>query len=297
MSMGAHQVIAQSHVSEADLQAIRALAALCNAADGLELKVNLSPLPEERPSRFLVYDDGTLVGYASLDGDREPELCGMVHPDHRRRGLGRALYEAVLRECRDRAATEMLVICESASTAGRAFVGGTGAVYDFAEHHMERDAGPDTDNYSGDGRVTVERVKPDTASLIAPILAVSFEDTEASVTRRITADFADPDTTYYLGRLGDTPVGALKVYHWGTKAGIYAFGVLPAYRGQGLGRAILMQTLALLPAEGMTRFALEVETDNTPAVRLYESTGFVTLTTYGYYKLTFERPATATSTP
>jgi len=90
---------------------------------------------------------------------------------------------------------------------------------------------------------------------------------------------------YYLGRLGATPVGTLKVYRWGTKAGIYAFGVLPAYRGQGLGRAILMQTLAALPAAGMTRFALEVETDNVTAIRLYESAGFVATTTYGYYKL------------
>ena len=61
--------------------------------------------------------------------------------------------------------------------------------------------------------------------------------------------------------------------------------MLPAYRGRGLGRAALVAALARLRAAGIPRIGLEVETDNTPAFRLYEQTGFVTTTTYGYYAI------------
>jgi ribosomal protein S18 acetylase RimI-like enzyme len=58
-------------------------------------------------------------------------------------------------------------------------------------------------------------------------------------------------------------VSSLKVYPSGRDAaGIYAFGVLPAYRGQGIGQETLTEVCLQLLAEGRTRIALEAETTN-----------------------------------
>ncbi len=65
------------------------------------------------------------------------------------------------------------------------------------------------------------------------------------------------------------------------------FGVLPAYRGQGYGRAMLMDAVAMLAGEGWREMFLEVGTDNDPAVRLYRSSGFRVTSTYGFYELMY----------
>ncbi|HUS14168.1 MAG TPA: GNAT family N-acetyltransferase [Chloroflexia bacterium] len=52
---------------------------------------------------------------------------------------------------------------------------------------------------------------------------------------------------------------------------------LPGYRGQGLGRAMLLTGLRVLQAASMDTATLGTDSDNAPAIRLYESVGFRTI--------------------
>jgi ribosomal protein S18 acetylase RimI-like enzyme len=56
---------------------------------------------------------------------------------------------------------------------------------------------------------------------------------------------------------------------------IQNLGVVRGYRGQGLGRALLLKALHGFRQVGVTRVCLEVTARNTRAVRLYHQTGFV----------------------
>lgn len=51
-------------------------------------------------------------------------------------------------------------------------------------------------------------------------------------------------------------------------------GVIPAYRGLGLGRALVGRALLGFQQAGATHAFLEVTAENVPAVRLYRSMGF-----------------------
>ena len=85
------------------------------------------------------------MGYCSLDGELEVELCGMVHPDHRRRGIGRALLAKARSECVRRGARRPLLICEEQSPrAGQAFVATVGGLHQFDEHEMDLRISADT---------------------------------------------------------------------------------------------------------------------------------------------------------
>lgn len=55
---------------------------------------------------------------------------------------------------------------------------------------------------------------------------------------------------------------------------IQNIGVCRLHRGAGLGRALLLKSLAGFQAAGMQRVSLEVTAENTPAVNLYQSVGF-----------------------
>jgi RimJ/RimL family protein N-acetyltransferase len=58
--------------------------------------------------------------------------------------------------------------------------------------------------------------------------------------------------------------------------GRLGMGILPAYRGQGLGRRLLREVLSRMFDCGMLRVELEVFSSNLPAIKLYERAGFVT---------------------
>ena len=63
-------------------------------------------------------------------------------------------------------------------------------------------------------------------------------------------------------------------------------GALVAYRGQGLTRAALLESLRRMQAHGMERVCISTGVRNTPAKRLYESVGFKIVNEYYDYAKT-----------
>ncbi|MDO3436579.1 GNAT family N-acetyltransferase [Rhizobium sp. CBN3] len=57
--------------------------------------------------------------------------------------------------------------------------------------------------------------------------------------------------------------------------GNLGMGILPAYRGQGLGRKLIETTLRAAREAGFMRIELDVYEDNSRAIALYEKLGFV----------------------
>jgi GNAT superfamily N-acetyltransferase len=62
---------------------------------------------------------------------------------------------------------------------------------------------------------------------------------------------------------------------WEGKPGIYLedLFVRPAFRGHGIGKALLKQLAAIAVKEGWTRFVWQVLDWNTPAIEFYEAHG------------------------
>src|SRR6266851_6667775 len=58
--------------------------------------------------------------------------------------------------------------------------------------------------------------------------------------------------------------------------GVLGMGLLPRFRGQGLGTRLITRTLHAARAFGLTRVELTVREDNANAIALYEKVGFVT---------------------
>ena len=58
-------------------------------------------------------------------------------------------------------------------------------------------------------------------------------------------------------------------------AGHLGMGIIPPYRGQGLGRRLIEATLQAAREAGLERVELSVHADNSRAIALYEKVGFV----------------------
>ena len=283
-----YQVTGVQQLTGEQAQQARALRDLCNRQDGLDLKLGISSSfrsPISEPYAFLCVADGALVGFCTLSGDSGPELelCGMVHPAYRRRGIGRALLCSALDSSRRRLAViRVLVICEDASTSGRAFVAAAGGKHSFSENRMETATPP---TRTAPQRLDVRPADAEDAADLARIISVSFGQSDDHMAEEIARDMTLGGERYYLAWLGATPISAFKIFVDRPKAYIYAFGVLPEYRRQGYGREILEDIIPRLFAEGWTAVGLEVDADNTPAQALYRAVGFHDITVYGYYDL------------
>jgi ribosomal protein S18 acetylase RimI-like enzyme len=289
-----YEVVGVHQLTEEQAEQARALRDVCNSADGLDLKLGISAgyaAQSAEPYAFLCALDGALVGFCTLSGDDDPELelCGMVHPAYRRRGIGRALLDAALASARRRLATlRVLAICEDASAAGRAFVAAAGGKHSFSENRMETAAIPPAPASTSARNLDVREAGQAEARDLARVIATSFGQSDDHMAEDIVRDMTVEGERYFLARLSDEPhepVGAFKIFIDKPKAYIYAFGVLPEFRRHGYGREILEDILPRLFAEGWTAVGLEVDADNTPAQALYRSVGFHDVTVYGYYML------------
>lgn len=284
-----YEVVGVRQLTEEQAEQARALRELCNRTDRLDLKLGITATFTTRsaePYAFLCTVEGTLVGFCTLVGGDDPELelCGMVDPAYRRRGIGQTLLRAALESARRRLGSiRVMVICEDASSAGRAFVTAAGAKHSFSEHRMETTTPPQT--HTTRKRLAVRQVGPAHAAELARVISGSFGQTDDHLADEIVRDMTTEGERYFLARRGDAPVGAFKIFIDTPKAYIYAFGVLPEYRRQGYGREILEDIVPRLFREGWTAVGLEVDADNAPAQALYRLVGFRDVTVYGYYSL------------
>jgi ribosomal protein S18 acetylase RimI-like enzyme len=81
------------------------------------------------------------------------------------------------------------------------------------------------------------------------------------------------------------PIGKIHTTQSDDESYIAGFCMLPEYRGQGIGRAVLSQVVAQLVAEQRPNIVLEVATSNESALSLYKRQGFETSTAFDYYRL------------
>src|SRR5262245_2383644 len=83
-----------------------------------------------------------------------------------------------------------------------------------------------------------------------------------------------PEATWLLGHAGGY-CGTVQGLRERTGVGaIQNLGVVPSFRGRGLGRALLLQALHGFSRAGLGKAILEVTAQNEAAVRLYRRVGF-----------------------
>ncbi len=274
-------------LAESEIAQVLAVVEAAAAADGV------APLSEHamlalragRGGLTVTAEDAggeALVGYAHLDPASEDESAAgelVVHPAHRRRGHGRTL----LRALREEAAGPLRVWAHGDLPAAAKLAGAEGLARVRALFQMRRPAAePLPEPRIAEG-VTVRTFEPgrdEEAWLAVNGRAFAHHPEQGAWTiddlrEREAEGWFDPAGFFMAER-----DGRLAGFHW-TKvhpdgAGeVYVVGVDPDAQGLGLGRALTLVGLRHLREAGADPLMLYVDESNVPAVRLYESLGFV----------------------
>lgn len=288
--MPANGLLGREQLGADELATLRALEARCTAHDGHGVKLNWEMLgrrPLGLTNDFCWYADGALVGYAPLDAfGRDAELTVLVAPEARRHGIGGALADAAVAEARRRGVAELLLVVERASTSGSAFAAARGLRFGNAEYHLELDASiapaPATTP------ITMRTVTPDDLPALIRLMQEAFDLADEGEARQIAeTDLARAGARAYLAEIDGATVGRISALISEREVYLRAFSVLERYRGRGIGRALLLGTIARLRAAGHRHFSLDVVTDNHNALGLYTSSGFREVSVYDYYPWPF----------
>lgn len=272
--------VAWAPLVEADLPALRELALACLRADG-----GLPLLADEPMLRrsFLAGEGiggrdetGDLVAAAGVTRDRSGQrsASGLVRPSARHRGLGTELAAW----CSEHAGGTLLrVAVETTSPETESFLHRLGLVRTFAEHVMRHDL------------VEVPRIRRPEGLASLPWEEGTARLFHEAYRRSFAERPGFPDTPFgeWVRDLTDDPGfrpdrSRVVVDGEGRPAGFVTLsdcwvdqvGVVPSWRGRGLGAHLVARSLRALRKVGCEAAWLAVNVDN-PAHALYLRLGFV----------------------
>lgn len=255
----------------------------CEIADSSDLKVEVST--EERsdaPDTLLALRNGDIVGYCGVDAGADAEICGMVHPDARRAGIGTDLLVAALDLALSRGRASALVICEDAFPPALEWLERRGARLESAEHRMVAALDADT---PGGPVATLRRADLDDAPALIDILSDGFPNAADFVKATLESQRASASEQTLVAVDGDTVIGTARVVLTPRRPMVYGFVIKRSLRRHGLGGDMLRAVFDHLRAGGATEVGLEVDTTNAAALHLYTRFGFRTVTTYRYVRI------------
>jgi mycothiol synthase len=211
-----------------------------------------------------------------------------VHPDYRDNGVGSALYKEYIRQAEEAGATEMSISARSEAALLMDFLVRRGHELDRWHYIMQLPAEVEVEAARmPEGIITHTFMHGQDEQLLADVRNVTFAEHYGSVPRTIEemtyrtrqADFHADGVFFAFD--GDKPAGFCytsrdprEAERRGEMVGhIQLLGVMPVYRGRGLGRVLLLVGVNYL-RQYVPVVELGVEGKNDTAIALYESVGF-----------------------
>ncbi|WP_057776185.1 GNAT family N-acetyltransferase [Cytobacillus dafuensis] len=265
------------------LTEIKELQHVCEEGECFQLKLNWDMLQTREANEindFFHYEDGELVGFLGLYGfGNKAEICGMVAPNYRRKGIFTQLYYQAEKVLEERGFKKILLNTPSSSDSGKGFLQSIPCSYSFSEHQMRWE---ETELIHKE-EVNLRRSTPNDleTEIQLDVQCFHFEEDEArDYNVRIKREIMEQ---FYIIESAGKPVGKMRISHSDGEAWIYGFAIFPECQGKGIGRKALTNVIIKEHKDGFPIF-LEVEAKNAHALKLYESCGFTSYHSQDYYK-------------
>ena len=242
-----------------------------------------------------------LIGYADLWLQSDGRAIGgvTVHPHFRRRGIGRQLLRRLIALAKERGARCLDIPVVPRITAAAALLTSAGcrlARYWWEMVWMGREPPPLPEPPPGVQLRTYRGWEDAMAWIELDATAFSGHWGAAPLTLAdVIAITCRPDfdpAGLWFAEIGGKLIGQALARHnpqtqiaMGTPVGrIEDVAVLPGYRGQGVGRALLLAAMNYLWGRGCRVIELTVDAENVEARRLYDALGFIEVGQLHWYR-------------
>jgi GNAT superfamily N-acetyltransferase len=249
--------------------------------------------PEERVGTWLAERDGELLGLAfgGLDAFASASTAAFagvaVHPDHRREGIGSALWDAVTAHL-DEIGARRVVAHSRADADTKAFAARRGFTLEATETASAVDprtipapaAAPEGIEIAPMSRFVDDPelvFVADRECMLDEPGPSDFSGVTYETWRRMIWDIPDADRELSVAALArGSVVGTTLVYadRAQGRAANAGTGVISAFRGQGLGLLMKQHSLTRAAAAGITRVITQNDATNAPMLAINARLGY-----------------------
>ena len=280
---------ARNKLSQEELSEAKKLINCCQAYDGtyrdpyLSNMLNFNP---DMPAFFLYYEKGELVGLLTVYADdQDVEVAILVHPNHRRQGIARALYRSFEKETASYPIESVTFQTERVFLERHPdFINNWGLVEDEeTETWLGKDRRPyPLATVSNLDVLLADRSYQDQISQLK-FQAFSEEHESREVVNRYVAEaLKDPESRLYILLKNGQVIGTCTVDLSSNTNYLYGLAIAELERGQGYGSYLAKSLVNKLIEQNDKEFQIAVEDSNVGAKRLYEKIGFVKQTQVVY---------------
>lgn len=280
---------ARNKLSQEELSEAKKLINCCQAYDGtyrdpyLSNMLNFNP---DMPAFFLYYEKSELVGLLTVYADdQDVEVAILVHPNHRRQGIARALYRSFEKETASYPIESVTFQTERVFLERHPdFVNNWGLVED---EETETWLGKDRRPYPLAKLSNLEVLLADSSyrDQISQLKFQAFSEEHESrevVDRYVAEALKDPESCLYILLKNGQFIGTCTVDLSSNTNYLYGLAIDELERGQGYGSYLAKSLVNQLIEQNDKEFQIAVEDSNVGAKRLYEKIGFVKQTQVVY---------------
>ena len=282
---------ATNTLNDHQLLEAKALIATCQNYDGTYRDPYLSNMLNFDPNMsafFLYYEKGELVGLLTVYADDpDVEVAILVHPNHRRQGIARALYRSFETETASYLIESVTFQTERIFLERHPdFVNNWGLVED---EETETWLGKDRRPYPLAKVSNLEVLLADSSyqDQISQLKFQAFSEEHESkevVDRYVAKALKDPESRLYILLKNGQVIGTCTVDLSSNTNYLYGLAIAELERGKGYGSYLAKSLVNQLIEQNDKAFQIAVEDSNVGAKRLYEKIGFVKQTQVVYLK-------------
>ena len=280
---------ARNKLSQEELSEAKKLIKCCQNYDGtyrdpyLSNMLNFDP---NIPAFFLYYEKGELVGLLTVYADdQDVEVTILVHPNHRRQGIARALFTSFEKETTSSPIRSVTFQTERIFLDRHPdFVSNWGLVED---EETETWLGKDRRPYQLAKLSNLEVLLAD-SSYQEQISQLKFQafseehELREVVDRYVAEALKDPESHLYILLKDGQVIGTCTVDLSTNTNYLYGLVISEPERGKGYGSYFVKSLINQLIEQNDKEFQIAVEDSNVGAKRLYEKIGFVKQTQVVY---------------
>lgn len=283
----------KTYLSKLDVSDIQNLEDRCNNFNPVALKLELEyktadlddlSIPLLEMNEFMYYDEDRLIGYLGIGsfGGSTPEINGMVDPAYRRKGIFKELMRLATEECRKRKMDGMLLLSDRSSISGQALIKSMGATFHHTEFEMHIRSLKNEIEPTG---IFLRKAINVDADEVARQNTIYFNGSDEEHNRIMPETEEKKGMRIFIAEYEGKIVGKTHLQIIEDEGSIFGLGILPEYRGLGLGRKLLLESIRQLFEMKVSGIMLQVESENSNALNLYKSCGFVETSVMDYYKI------------
>ena len=282
---------ATNTLNDHQLLEAKALIAICQNDDGtfrdpyLSNMLNFDP---DMPAFFLYYEKGELVGLLTVYADDpDVEVAILVHPNHRRQGIARALYRSFEKETASYPIESVTFQTERVFLERHTeFVNNWGLVEDEeTETWLGKDRRPyPLATVSNLDVLLADRSYQDQISQLKFQAFSEEHESKEVVDRYVAKALKDPESRLYILLKNGQVIGTCTVDLSSNTNYLYGLAIAELERGKGYGSYLAKSLVNQLIEQNDKEFQIAVEDSNVGAKRLYEKIGFVKQTQVVYLK-------------